>query len=32
MFLDFISYSTGPLPEDQLPQLKCPVRIIWGEV
>ncbi len=32
VFLDFISYSTGPLPELQLEQLKCPVRIIWGEV
>lgn len=32
VFLDFISYSTGPLPEQQLAKLTCPVRIIWGEV
>eukprot|EP00667_Euglena_gracilis_P008430 EG_transcript_8537 len=31
VFLDFISYSTGPLPEQQLAKLTCPVRIIWGE-
>ena len=34
VFLDFISYSGGPLPEDLLPQLsreKCPVLIAWGE-
>lgn len=35
VFLDFISYSTGPLPEAQLARLSltdCPVRILWGEV
>ncbi len=31
VFLSFISYSQGPLPEDLLPQLTCPVHIIWGE-
>ncbi|MEO0541071.1 MAG: alpha/beta fold hydrolase [Cyanobacteria bacterium P01_A01_bin.105] len=32
VFLAFISYSQGPIPEDLLPQLTCPVHIIWGEV
>ena len=31
VFLDFISYSDGPLPEDLLPQCNVPVRILWGE-
>lgn len=31
VFLDFISYSDGPLPEDMLPQIECPVRFLWGE-
>ena len=31
MFLDFISYSGGPLPEELLPLTKQPVRILWGE-
>jgi len=34
VFLDFISYSGGPLPEDLLPQIdggKTPVRILWGQ-
>eukprot|EP01035_Chromulina_nebulosa_P018417 gene18417-24121_t len=31
VFLDFISYSGGPLPEDLLPQVNIPVRILWGE-
>ena len=32
VFLDFISYSGGPLPEDLLPQVadETPVRILWG--
>lgn len=30
VFLDFISYSTGPLPETLLPHVECPVWIIWG--
>ena len=32
VFLDFMSYSSGPLPEDLLPILdpaRCPVRILW---
>jgi pimeloyl-ACP methyl ester carboxylesterase len=29
--LDFVSYSGGPLPEELLPQVKCPVSILWGE-
>ena len=35
VFLDFISYSGGPLPEDLLPQIEgteVPVRILWGRV
>mmetsp|Transcript_32010 Transcript_32010/g.75040 ORF Transcript_32010/g.75040 Transcript_32010/m.75040 type:complete len:415 (+) Transcript_32010:52-1296(+) len=30
---DTLSYSAGPLPEQQLadPGLRCPVRICWGE-
>jgi len=31
VFLDFISYSSGPLPEDLLPQTNVPVWIAWGE-
>uniref|UniRef100_A0A1J3D2Q2 Pheophytinase, chloroplastic n=1 Tax=Noccaea caerulescens TaxID=107243 RepID=A0A1J3D2Q2_NOCCA len=31
VFLEFICYSGGPLPEDLLPQVKCPVLIAWGE-
>lgn len=37
VFLDFISYSGGPLPEDLLGEIsqagpdKRPVRILWGE-
>lgn len=31
VFLDFISYSGGPLPEELLPQVSCPVSILWGE-
>ena len=30
VFLDFISYSGGPLPEELLPQTTCPVSILWG--
>lgn len=29
-FLAFIHYSHGPLPEDLLPHITCPVLIIWG--
>mmetsp|Transcript_12688 Transcript_12688/g.19004 ORF Transcript_12688/g.19004 Transcript_12688/m.19004 type:complete len:368 (+) Transcript_12688:139-1242(+) len=31
VFLNFISYSGGPLPEDLVPQVNCPVRVVWGE-
>lgn len=30
VFLDFISYSGGPLPEELLPKVRCPVRFLWG--
>jgi pimeloyl-ACP methyl ester carboxylesterase len=32
VFLAFIRYSQGPIPEDLLPQLNCPTLILWGEV
>ena len=25
------NYSTGPLPEELLAQVNCPVSILWGE-
>lgn len=31
VFLDFISYSGGPLPEELLPEVECPVSLVWGE-
>ncbi|NJK40752.1 MAG: alpha/beta fold hydrolase [Acaryochloridaceae cyanobacterium SU_2_1] len=31
VFLAFISYSQGPLPEDLLAQVSCPVLCVWGE-
>ena len=30
VFLAFVRYSQGPLAEDLIPQLQCPVLIIWG--
>ncbi|MEO3703533.1 alpha/beta fold hydrolase [Trichormus azollae] len=30
VFLAFISYNSGPLPEDLLPVLSCPAIILWG--
>ncbi|WP_404786270.1 alpha/beta fold hydrolase [Altericista sp. CCNU0014] len=30
VFLAFIQYSHGPLAEDLLPQLDCPVLCLWG--
>lgn len=30
VFLAFTRYSQGPLPEDLLAQLTCPVAIFWG--
>lgn len=32
VFLSFITYSQGPLPEDLLPQIQCPVLLAWGKV
>ncbi|KAK9802832.1 hypothetical protein WJX73_004149 [Symbiochloris irregularis] len=31
VFLDFISYSDGPLPQELLDAVKVPVSILWGE-
>ncbi|XP_021728804.1 uncharacterized protein LOC110695886 isoform X1 [Chenopodium quinoa] len=31
VFLEFICYSDGPLPEELLPLVKCPVLIVWGD-
>lgn len=31
IFLEFICYSGGPLPEELLPRVKCPVLIGWGD-
>ncbi|KAG2646376.1 pheophytinase, chloroplastic-like isoform X1 [Panicum virgatum] len=31
VFLEFICYSGGPLPEELLPLMKCPVLVAWGE-
>jgi pimeloyl-ACP methyl ester carboxylesterase len=31
VFLAFTRYSQGPLAEDLLPLIKCPVLLIWGE-
>jgi len=31
VFLDFISYSGGPLPEELLPKCTVPVRMFWGD-
>ncbi|KAM7502858.1 hypothetical protein LguiB_001762 [Lonicera macranthoides] len=31
VFLEFICYSDGPLPEELLPQVKCPVLVGWGD-
>ena len=28
----FLYSSGGPLPEELLPQIRCPVRILWGEI
>lgn len=32
VFLAFIRYSQGPIPEDLLPQLTCPTLMLWGQV
>jgi pimeloyl-ACP methyl ester carboxylesterase len=31
VFLDFISYSTGPLAEELLPKVSAPVLTLWGQ-
>lgn len=31
VFLDFISYSGGPLPEELISRTTRPVSIVWGE-
>lgn len=31
VFLDFISYSGGPLPEELLANSPVPVSVVWGE-
>jgi len=31
VFLAFVRYSDGPLLEDLLPQVTCPVLMVWGE-
>ncbi|MEN9214779.1 MAG: alpha/beta fold hydrolase [Gloeomargarita sp. DG02_3_bins_56] len=31
VFLAFVRYSDGPLLEDLLPQMTCPVLMVWGE-
>lgn len=31
VFLAFVRYSQGPLPEDLLPLAPCPVWIVWGQ-
>ncbi|XP_042462655.1 pheophytinase, chloroplastic-like isoform X1 [Zingiber officinale] len=31
VFLEFICYSGGPLPEELLPKVECPVLIAWGD-
>jgi len=31
VFLDFLSYSSGPLPEQQLEEVTVPVSILWGD-
>ncbi|MBW4551967.1 MAG: alpha/beta fold hydrolase [Aphanocapsa sp. GSE-SYN-MK-11-07L] len=30
VFLAFIRYSQGPLAEDLLPQINCPIVMLWG--
>ncbi|MGA1602463.1 MAG: alpha/beta fold hydrolase [Prochlorothrix sp.] len=30
VFLAFVRYSQGPLPEDLLPQVSCPILVLWG--
>ncbi|MDW8463129.1 MAG: alpha/beta fold hydrolase [Geminocystis sp.] len=32
VFLAFINYSTGPIPEELLPILPCPITFFWGSL
>jgi len=32
VFLAFISYDTGPIPEDLIPRLRIPTVFVWGEL
>jgi pimeloyl-ACP methyl ester carboxylesterase len=32
VFLAFITFDDGPIPEDLLPQLDCPSLMLWGEL
>ena len=31
VFLDFISYTSGPLAEELIPEMPFPVKILWGD-
>lgn len=31
VFLDFISFSSGPLPEEQMARCPVPVSVVWGD-
>lgn len=31
VFLTFICYSDGPLPEELIPKVECPVLVVWGD-
>lgn len=31
VFLTFICYSEGPLPEELIPKMECPVLVVWGD-
>jgi pimeloyl-ACP methyl ester carboxylesterase len=30
VFIAFVNYSGGPLPEELLPELACPALVLWG--
>lgn len=32
VFLAFITFDDGPVPEDLLPELDCPSMMLWGEL
>eukprot|EP00252_Welwitschia_mirabilis_P020177 TRINITY_DN488_c0_g1_i4.p1 TRINITY_DN488_c0_g1~~TRINITY_DN488_c0_g1_i4.p1 ORF type:complete len:389 (+),score=54.44 TRINITY_DN488_c0_g1_i4:36-1202(+) len=31
VFISFICYSEGPLPEDLIPKVQCPLLLAWGD-